>query len=137
MIDSVINKVVKAMRPSSGATLLCKPTDCEYLFAMGASDAEHERSMRAVALVAMRYNSAHHRNNRMIWWHLSEMSLTLWLTRNWTTDEIVTAAAAIPRSGPRQSLPINGSPLSRSLSPRPAETGRDAPVADSTVREGL
>src|ERR1700692_2511141 len=54
-----------------------------------------------------------------------------------STDEIVTAAAAIPRSGPRQSLPINGSPLSRRLRPRPAETGHDAPVADSTVREGL
>jgi hypothetical protein len=93
--------------------------------------------MRAVALVAMRYKRAHLRNHPMIAWHLSEMSLTLWLTRNWTTGEIVTAAATIPRSGPRQSLPNNGSPLSRSLRPRPAETGRDAQLADSTVREGL
>jgi hypothetical protein len=78
----------------------------ETLFEIGMrSPSAHERSMRAVAIIAMRYNSTHLRNHQMIWWHLSEMSMTIWLTRNWTTAEIVTAAAAIPRSGLRRSLP--------------------------------
>jgi hypothetical protein len=41
----------------------------------------------------------------MIWWHLSGAALTIWVTRNWTTDQIVTAAAAIAGSRAQQRLP--------------------------------
>ena len=61
---------------------------------------EHARSMRAVGIIVGNYNSSHLRNHRMIWWHVSDMSLTIWVTRHWTTDEIVTAAAALSRSRP-------------------------------------
>jgi hypothetical protein len=62
--------------------------------------AEHARSLRAVGIIVVNYNSNHIRDHRMIWWHLSEMSLTIWVTRHWTTDEIITAAAALARSRP-------------------------------------
>jgi hypothetical protein len=61
---------------------------------------EQPRSMRAVGIIVGNYNSGHLRDHRMIWWHLSEMSLTIWVTRHWTTDQIVTAAASLARSRP-------------------------------------
>jgi len=30
--------------------------------------------------------------NRMGWWHLTNVSLTIWLSRHWTTEEIASAA---------------------------------------------
>jgi hypothetical protein len=65
---------------------------------------EHARSVRAVGIIVVNYNSSHLRDRRMIWWHLSEMSLTIWVTRHWTTDEIITAAAALARSRPNPSV---------------------------------
>jgi hypothetical protein len=64
---------------------------------------QRARSVRAVGIIVVNYNSNHLRNHRMIWWHLAEMSLTIWVTRHWTTDEIVTAAAALARSRPNPS----------------------------------
>jgi hypothetical protein len=61
---------------------------------------EQPRSMRAVGIIVGNYNSSHLRDHRMIWWHLSEMSLTIWVTRHWTSDQIVTAAASLARSRP-------------------------------------
>jgi hypothetical protein len=58
----------------------------------------------AVWLIARGYNSKHLKNRRMSHWHLSGAALSIWLSRNWTTDEIVTAAAAIARSRPKQPL---------------------------------
>ena len=65
---------------------------------------ERARSMRAVGIVVGNYNSSHLKVHRMIWWHLSDMSLTIWVTRHWTKDEIVTAAAALARSRPNPSF---------------------------------
>jgi hypothetical protein len=59
----------------------------------------------AVWIIVRNYNGSHLRNRKMIWWHLSGAALTIWVTRNWTTDQIVTAAAAIARSWPQQRLP--------------------------------
>jgi hypothetical protein len=63
---------------------------------------DHARSLRAVGIIVVNYNGSHLRDHRTIWWHLSEMSLTIWVTRHWTTDEIVTAAAALARSRPNR-----------------------------------
>jgi hypothetical protein len=59
----------------------------------------------AVWIIVRNYNGSHLRNHRGIWWHLSGAALTIWVTRNWTTDQIVTAAAAISRSWPKQQCP--------------------------------
>jgi hypothetical protein len=66
---------------------------------------EHARSNRAVGIVATNYNSDHIKYHGMMWWHLSEMSLMIWLTRHWTADEIITAAAAHAQSHPNPSPP--------------------------------
>ncbi len=43
--------------------------------------------------VASSYLITHQRNKGMSWWHLSGAALTIWLTRNWTSEEILSAAA--------------------------------------------
>ena len=47
----------------------------------------------AASLVARTFNRNHLKNRQMLWWHLSGAALTIWITRNWRTDEIVSAAA--------------------------------------------
>jgi hypothetical protein len=56
----------------------------------------------AVWLIARDYNYKHLKNRKMSYWHLSGAALTIWVSRNWTTDQIVVAAAAIARSWPKQ-----------------------------------
>ncbi|WP_141832678.1 hypothetical protein [Herbaspirillum sp. SJZ107] len=43
---------------------------------------------------ASTYLREHRRQAGMSAWHLSGAALTIWLTRNWTTEEILSAAAA-------------------------------------------
>lgn len=53
----------------------------------------------AIWLIVRNYNSSHLKHRQgMMWWHLSGAALTIWITRNWTTDEVVAAAAANIRS---------------------------------------
>ena len=61
-----------------------------------------DNGAHVVWIVVQKYNSKHLKNHKMTWWHLSGAALTIWMTRNWTRDEIVAAAAAIVRSYPRR-----------------------------------
>jgi hypothetical protein len=54
----------------------------------------------AASLVALHYNAHHLRNLRAIWWHLSGAALTIWITRHWTSDEVLSAAAVLVRQAP-------------------------------------
>lgn len=42
--------------------------------------------------VASGYLMNHQRHKGMGWWHLSGAALTIWLSRNWTSEEILSAA---------------------------------------------
>jgi hypothetical protein len=46
--------------------------------------------------VASGYLLNHQRYQGMGWWHLSGAALTIWLSRNWTSEEIL-SAVALPR----------------------------------------
>jgi len=48
----------------------------------------------AIWIVAEAYNIGHLKRREAIWWHLSGASLMIWISRNWSQDQIVTAAAA-------------------------------------------
>jgi hypothetical protein len=48
--------------------------------------------------VARDYLVRHKRYEGMGWWHLSGASLAIWLSRNWTSDEILSAAAQVRQS---------------------------------------
>lgn len=51
------------------------------------------------ALVAWRVAShhllAHRRSTGMFWWHLSGAALTIWITRNWSTEQIMSQASLL------------------------------------------
>jgi hypothetical protein len=48
--------------------------------------------------VARDYLLRHQRYKGMGWWHLSGAALAIWLSRNWTSDEILSAAAQLRQS---------------------------------------
>ena len=48
---------------------------------------------RAAWLVARNYTGRHLKHGGGLWPQLSDMALTIWITQNWTTDQVVHAAA--------------------------------------------
>jgi hypothetical protein len=55
---------------------------------------------RVAWFVARDWNAAHLLNRRMISWHLSGAAMVIWLTRNWTTDQILGKAKELRRERP-------------------------------------
>lgn len=49
-------------------------------------------------LVARDYLVTHKRYKGMAWWHLSGAALAIWLSRNWTSEEILSRAAELQQS---------------------------------------
>jgi hypothetical protein len=75
-------------------------------------ESAEESGADAAWLVARNYNASHLKNRRSIWWHLSGAALTIWITRNWTPDQVLSRAAEIARQrhwSTRQ--PTNGQPV--------------------------
>jgi hypothetical protein len=51
---------------------------------------ELPQGIRPSSLVARNYNQTHIKNHRMLYWHLSDASMTIWVSRNWTSEQILT-----------------------------------------------
>ena len=49
--------------------------------------------------VASDYNISHQRYPGMGWWHLSGAALTIWLSRNWSIEQLLTKAAELQLKG--------------------------------------
>lgn len=73
-------------------------TYAETLLTATGKDLQLDIGSRAVWTIVSNYNRNHLKYRKMIWWHLSGTSLMIWVSRHWTTEEIVTEAAAIVRS---------------------------------------
>ena len=52
-------------------------------------------------LVACDFNANNLKNKRMIWWHLSGIAMTIWLSQNWTTDQLLTQSLQIQNNKTR------------------------------------
>ncbi|WP_431046245.1 hypothetical protein [Roseateles sp. L2-2] len=52
---------------------------------------------RVTIWVSRDYVFDHRRGRGMSAWHLSSAALSIWLTRNWSTEELLTAASRSPR----------------------------------------
>ncbi|MBI3727865.1 MAG: hypothetical protein HY254_05980 [Burkholderiales bacterium] len=48
--------------------------------------------------VARNYNHDHLQDRRMLYWHISGEALTVWLTRHWSSDELLAKALEIRQS---------------------------------------
>jgi hypothetical protein len=51
--------------------------------------------MNVVWTVARNYNQAHLKDRDAMMWHISGAALTIWISRNWTQEQILTTAAEI------------------------------------------
>jgi hypothetical protein len=58
---------------------------------------EEQAGVRLAWSVASNYNLEHLKYEGMFWWHFSGAALTIWLTRNWTTEQLLSKAVEIRR----------------------------------------
>lgn len=75
--------------------------DNPYSYVANALFAREQRmppSQLVTWWVARDYLVRHKRYKGMGWWHLSGGALAIWLLRNWTSDEILSAAAQLRQS---------------------------------------
>jgi hypothetical protein len=56
-------------------------------------------SARIAWIIASSYNIGHLTDHRAWAWHLSGAALTVWLTRNWTPNELVAKAVELANNG--------------------------------------
>jgi hypothetical protein len=61
-------------------------------------DLRLDNGSHAIWMIARDYNYTHLKDRKMGYWHLSGAALSIWLSRTWTSDEIVAKAAAIVRT---------------------------------------
>jgi hypothetical protein len=54
----------------------------------------------AVWIVAGTYNATHLKRRQMYWWQLSGAALMIWISQNWSQDQIISAAAVAAKSEP-------------------------------------
>ena len=66
----------------------------DYVFLFVGKDKIH-RGERLAWFVARNHNAESLKDRRMLLWHLSGASLTIWLTRNWTAQELLAKANEI------------------------------------------
>jgi hypothetical protein len=67
-----------------------------YLAVLAKDDREVMGSNGDAAwLVARNFNASHLARQGSAWWHLSGAALTIWLTRHWTPDQVLQAAATL------------------------------------------
>lgn len=64
-----------------------------YVLAIAGDDPRALEAERAASIIARDYNVSHLRKRENLWWDLSGAALTIWITRNWTSDQIVRGAS--------------------------------------------
>ncbi len=74
----------------TGPVHISKIGPWDYILLFGADDPlKGIPGMKAAGFVARDHNSGHLNNKRMGCWHLSGAAVTIWLCRNWTTEDIL------------------------------------------------
>lgn len=90
---------VRSLMSQAPSEVLVRPmSPWGYIMAIARGDPRAlGGGAKAASLVARNYNLSHLKRPQTMWWHLSGAALTIWLTRNWTPDEVLGAAAAIAK----------------------------------------
>jgi hypothetical protein len=71
-----------------------------YIWALLSGDSQQLGPGACVAWrIAAPYNVDHLADRRA--WHLSGAALTIWLTRNWTMDELIAKAVELEKKAPK------------------------------------
>ena len=74
------------------------------LFMTNSKESAEDSGADAAWLVARNYNASHLKNSQSLWWDLSGAALTIWVTRNWTPDQVLSRGAEIVRQHPQPIL---------------------------------
>ena len=73
-----------------------KLTPYRYVeFLLGMGENKQKPGERLAWFVARNYNSEHLEKKRMLYWHFSGTALTIWLTRNWSAEQLLAKAKEI------------------------------------------
>jgi hypothetical protein len=56
------------------------------------------QGVRVAWPIARSHNADHLADRFSVWWHLSGAALTIWLTRNWTTNELIAKAIELEKA---------------------------------------
>jgi hypothetical protein len=75
-----------------GAPVIPKLNPYTYLVVTGELGAEKPGVLVAWH-VASGHVLEHRRYKGMLWWHLAGASLTIWLTRNWSAEQLLSKVA--------------------------------------------
>jgi hypothetical protein len=78
----------------TGAPNIEPLTPISYFGGISEVGREHG-SMRLAWLVARAHNAKHLRVQGNLWWHYSGAAMTIWLTRNWSIDQLLSKAAEL------------------------------------------
>jgi len=79
-----------------GPIEIMKQSPWSYMMALYSGDFQDLRKEGTqVAWIVARHHNLVHRQGGNGWWHLSGAALTIWLTRNWTSEQILAGALQV------------------------------------------
>lgn len=87
----LLRRILKTSRPISVRPL--SPWSYARDLVTSGPSSSSNAGADAAWLIARHYNAGHLRNRRSLWWQLSGAALTIWITRNWNSDQVVVTAA--------------------------------------------
>ena len=100
-ISAVQHEWVRRLAGGEGDPVVTPLTPFSYGYAIFAREMEADKSTRVIGLVASDHLSNQEPQQRMLWRHLSGAALTIWLSRNWTEQQITAAALVALQRRPR------------------------------------
>ena len=102
----LLRRILKTSRPISVQPL--SPWSYARDLVMSGPSSSSNKGADAAWLIARHYNSGHLKNRRSLWWQLSGAALTIWITRNWNSDQVVVTAADLARRDLRRESEVRG-----------------------------
>lgn len=94
-ITAATEKAIWIQFEKPGPVAVTRLTPYDYIRALTTNEWPLPPGARLAWFVARNYNVGNLKNPRTIWWHISGMALTIWLTRNWSTDQLIARANEI------------------------------------------
>jgi hypothetical protein len=93
-ISTAQREWVWSLAKGSGEPVIVQLSPYSYLYDLFILKGNNDRNMQVAWWAASEHLIKQDSTQRMLWWHLSGAALTIWLTRNWT-DQQITAAAFV------------------------------------------
>ncbi|WP_068016873.1 hypothetical protein [Rhodoplanes sp. Z2-YC6860] len=91
-----VEALIRTLRISRPITI-DRLSPYSYIWTLARSDGRmRDHGVRIAWRIARSHNADHLANHSF--WHLSGAALTIWLTRNWTTDELVAKAVELEKA---------------------------------------